>query len=141
MNLPLQGVRVVEVATDADARRLPLAAEGDGYFSGTDTRGRAGNRYKYRFEDREWPDPASRFNPHGVHGPAEVIDPRDFAWSDSEWLCPPLAELIIYELHIGAFTPAGKLPDSPMPRSGLPWPIPVRPRRCRRSRSRSRRSS
>ena len=105
------GKKSVEViiydALDAVARRLPLAAEEDGYFSATDASGRAGDHYKYRFEEREWPDPASRYNPKGVHGAAQVIDPHDYIWSDGGWSCPPLAELIIYELHLGAFTPDG----------------------------------
>src|SRR5687767_420668 len=52
------------------------------------------------------PDPASRFQPEGVHGPSEVIDPA-FAWTDSDWHGLPLRDYIIYELHIGTFTPEG----------------------------------
>jgi maltooligosyltrehalose trehalohydrolase len=56
---------------------------------------------------KTWPDPASHFNPDGVHGAAQVIDPNDFNWHDARWIPPPLSELVIYELHIGTFTPAG----------------------------------
>ncbi len=89
------------------ARTIPLMHEADGYFSGIDQRGRAGDLYKYRFADNDWPDPASRFNPDGVHGPARVSDPRDYVWQDREWSCPAMSELVFYELHLGTFTPEG----------------------------------
>lgn len=52
------------------------------------------------------PDPASRYQPDGVHGPSEVVDPH-FDWSDGRWEGRPLRDYIIYELHVGTFTPAG----------------------------------
>jgi maltooligosyltrehalose trehalohydrolase len=68
----------------------------------------AGNRYRYRVDSRgPYPDPASRFQPEGVHGPSEIINPNGFAWTDSAWRGIELNELIIYELHVGTFTPAG----------------------------------
>jgi maltooligosyltrehalose trehalohydrolase len=90
------------------ARTLNLQPEADGFFSVLDASGRSGDRYKYRFGDGDpLPDPASRFQPDGVHGPGLVIDPSHFAWSDSGWKHPSLGSLVIYELHIGAFTHAG----------------------------------
>ena len=56
---------------------------------------------------RTRPDPVSRFQPAGVHGPSEVVDPRAFVWTDREWKGRSLKELILYELHVGAFTAAG----------------------------------
>ncbi len=53
------------------------------------------------------PDPASRFQPHDVNGPSEVIDPNAFAWQDAAWRGRPWAEAVIYELHVGTFTPQG----------------------------------
>ncbi|CAN5444270.1 malto-oligosyltrehalose trehalohydrolase [soil metagenome] len=88
-------------------RKVSLGEEAAGYFSALDPEGRAGDRYKYRFEGRDWPDPASRFNPDGVHGAAQVIDPGDYAWHDETWSVPPLSELVLYELHIGTFTAEG----------------------------------
>ncbi|MEO8439388.1 MAG: malto-oligosyltrehalose trehalohydrolase [Spartobacteria bacterium] len=88
-------------------RTLSLGKEADGYWSAVDPEGRAGDRYKYRLDGEARPDPASRFNPVGVHGPAEVVNPEDFSWRDQGWVAPPVSELIIYELHIGTFTPAG----------------------------------
>ncbi|MEO6871030.1 MAG: malto-oligosyltrehalose trehalohydrolase [Chthoniobacterales bacterium] len=98
---------VIYDANQGTARTIPLHPEGAGYFSGIDGRGAAGDLYKYRFGGQEWPDPASRFNPSGVHGPSQVIDPRDYEWRDESWSPPSVADLVIYELHIGTFTPEG----------------------------------
>ena len=97
----------IRSAGSGTTRSVALAEEEDGYFIGVDPEGRAGDRYKYRLEGMELPDPASRFNPEGVHGPAQVVDPSDFIWHDARWSVPPLSELIIYELHVGTFTPEG----------------------------------
>ncbi len=79
-----------------------------GWFALETGAARAGSLYRYRIDGvRDVADPASRFNPQGVHGPSEVIDPRDFAWDDEGWRAPPWPAAVIYELHVGAFTPAG----------------------------------
>jgi maltooligosyltrehalose trehalohydrolase len=78
-----------------------------------------GRRYGLRRDDLpERPDPASRFQPLGVHGPSEIVDPAAFRWTDASWHGPSPAELVIYELHVGTFTDAGtfaalreRLPD------------------------------
>lgn len=89
-------------------RAAPLKAEGDGYFSALDAAGQAGDLYQYRFGDSQgWPDPASRWQPSGVHGPSMVIDPSAYQWSDDNWAAPPFSQLVVYELHLGTFTPAG----------------------------------
>ncbi len=89
-------------------RTIPLQAEGGGYYSAIDIAGAAGDLYRYRFgESQAWPDPASRWQPHGVHGPSMVVDPHVFPWRDDGWVAPPYSELIIYELHIGTFTDDG----------------------------------
>ncbi len=68
----------------------------------------AGTLYKYRLDNEDaWPDPASRYQPEGVHGPSEVINHNQFAWSDQNWRGVALADYVIYELHVGTFTPAG----------------------------------
>ncbi|MGH7937333.1 MAG: malto-oligosyltrehalose trehalohydrolase, partial [Chthoniobacterales bacterium] len=103
-----ESVEVVIHGVDGSAARtISLQSREDGYLSGIDECGQAADLYKYRFENREWPDPASRFNPAGVHGASQVIDPRSYQWRDAGWSAPPLSNLIIYELHIGTFTPAG----------------------------------
>jgi maltooligosyltrehalose trehalohydrolase len=86
----------------------PLAAEGGGYFAGVVGGAGAGARYRYRLDGGEaFPDPAAREQPDGVHGPSAVVDPDAFAWSDAAW--PGLARdgLVLYELHVGTFTPEG----------------------------------
>jgi maltooligosyltrehalose trehalohydrolase len=68
----------------------------------------AGNRYRFRIDGGiEVPDPASRFQPEGVHGPSEVMDPRRYRWRHPDWPGRPWEEAVIYELHTGAFTPSG----------------------------------
>jgi maltooligosyltrehalose trehalohydrolase len=68
----------------------------------------AGDRYFYLVDDKQpVPDPVSRFLPEGVHGPTEIVDPAAFEWSDSDWRGLDLREYVLYELHVGAFTPQG----------------------------------
>ncbi len=70
------------------------------------TSARAGARYFYIVDDNKpVPDPVSRLLPEGVHGPTEIVDPQSFEWSDSEWRGLSLKDYILYELHIGTFTP------------------------------------
>jgi maltooligosyltrehalose trehalohydrolase len=80
----------------------------DGTFSATLEDFPSGTRYRYLVDGTgPWPDPASRFQPEGVHGPSEVIDPRAFAWTDAAWPGLPPEDLVIYELHVGTFSPEG----------------------------------
>ena len=102
----VQGVAVLLERFGGIPHRLERSA--DGYFSGLVPGARAGDRYRYRVEGRgDFPDPASRFQPDGVHGPSEVIDSQSFAWSDAGWRNVPLADLVVYELHVGTFSPEG----------------------------------
>lgn len=67
-----------------------------------------GARYLYRLEDgREFPDPASRFQPEGVHGPSQLVDTSSFRWSDGNWKGRSLEESVFYELHVGTYTRDG----------------------------------
>jgi maltooligosyltrehalose trehalohydrolase len=78
-----------------------------GYYTAVLEGLKPGTRYKYRLENgKEFPDPVSRFQPEGVHGPSEVIDP-DFPWKDDRWFGLPIENYIIYELHVGTFTREG----------------------------------
>jgi maltooligosyltrehalose trehalohydrolase len=100
-------VDVVLYDGDADAAH-PLAPEGAGYFAGEVRGAGAGARYRYRLDGGEaYPDPASRSQPDGVHGASEVVDPDAFAWTDGAWGGVAPDALVIYELHVGTFTPAG----------------------------------
>jgi maltooligosyltrehalose trehalohydrolase len=92
---------------DEAQRRILLEHEGEGFFSGLDPEGRAGDLYWYVIEDQRLPDPASRFQPLGVEGPSQVIDPRAHEWVTRGWRPPMLRGRVIYELHVGAFTASG----------------------------------
>jgi malto-oligosyltrehalose trehalohydrolase len=81
-----------------------MARVGGGWFEQVVPEAGAGTRYRYRLADGlAVPDPASRFQPDGVHGASEVIDPRGFDWPDSDWRGRPWHETVLYELHVGAF--------------------------------------
>jgi maltooligosyltrehalose trehalohydrolase len=86
-----------------------LAAEEGGYFSGIVESAGDGTLYRFRLGNGErlFPDPASRFQPGGPHGPSRVVDPKRFEWTDGEWRGVQLAGNIIYEMHIGTFTREG----------------------------------
>jgi maltooligosyltrehalose trehalohydrolase len=92
----------------ADAE-VALSPEGNGYFSGWAKNAGAGTLYSYRLDggSKAYPDPASRFQPEGPHGPSQVVDPRPFAWTDQSWRGCEKHGQIIYEMHIGTFTKAG----------------------------------
>ncbi|WP_368744511.1 malto-oligosyltrehalose trehalohydrolase [Desertibaculum subflavum] len=86
----------------------PMPRAADGWYSAESAAAAAGARYSFRIDgEMEIPDPASRFQPDGVHGPSEVIDPGAFDWADHEWNGRPWHETVLYELHLGSFTPEG----------------------------------
>lgn len=88
-------------------RLVSLEKEGEGYFSALVEDIESPCRYFYRLDDRtDRPDPASRFQPEGVHGPSEVVS-SDFFWADDCWFGLPLGDYIIYEVHAGTYTPQG----------------------------------
>src|SRR5205814_1757919 len=69
---------------------------------------RAGTFYKFRLDERgDFPDPASRFQPTGPHGPSQIVDARQYEWTDAGWPGPTLAGAVLYEIHVGTFTPEG----------------------------------
>lgn len=93
---------------ETPATPLPLKPSGDGYFTGEFPDLPTGTRYKFRIDGQQaYPDPASRYQPEGVHGPSEVVDPSLFHWTDASWTGLTMEELILYELHVGTFTPSG----------------------------------
>jgi len=91
-----------------DSKEFSMTPEGNGFFS-TFVKGLApGVKYSYLLNgDRPRPDPVSRFQPEGVHGPSEVVDPTLFQWEDQDWRGIPLETMILYEIHTGTFTPEG----------------------------------
>jgi maltooligosyltrehalose trehalohydrolase len=101
----------VEVILEKPAGResaYSLSKAEDGTFSGSVAGLKAGDRYRYRLDGMgPFPDPASRFQPDGVHGPSEIVDPHTFPWTDATWKGIALKDLVLYELHVGTFTPEG----------------------------------
>ena len=97
--------RSVEVVWNGGIERLEQAP--DGYFSGTVAHCGNGDTYRYRLATGEFPDPASRFQPEGPHGPSQVVDPSRFRWTDGKWQGVPIQRAVIYEMHVGTFTPEG----------------------------------
>jgi maltooligosyltrehalose trehalohydrolase len=79
-----------------------------GWFDATTRAATAGTHYRFQIDGETMvPDPASRFQPFDVHGPSEVFDPQAFDWKDEQWRGRPWEETVIYELHVGTFTPEG----------------------------------
>jgi len=111
--------RTVEVVPEGTTSRHAMQAGPDGVFEAWVPGLRAGARYRLALDGgAPLPDPASRFQPEGVHGPSEVVDPARFAWTDAGFAGVPLEDLVLYELHVGTFTPEGtfaaaarRLPD------------------------------
>lgn len=88
-------------------RSLPMQPRDRGYFEVTAEDVGPDTRYCYRLDgQRDRPDPASRFQPEGVHLASAVVDPQ-FAWTDQRWHGIPLHRYITYEMHVGTFTPEG----------------------------------
>ncbi|MDH3671098.1 MAG: malto-oligosyltrehalose trehalohydrolase [Gammaproteobacteria bacterium] len=86
---------------------IPMEHEEEGWFGLTTDRVGPGSHYRFSVGDLRVPDPASRYQPQDVHGPSEVIDPSAFNWSDGHWQGRPWEEAVLYELHVGTFTPEG----------------------------------
>jgi maltooligosyltrehalose trehalohydrolase len=88
-------------------RFVPLKKEERGYYHALLDDVHPGSLYTYRLDgSKERPDPASRYQPEGVHGPSQIVDPR-YPWRDGPWHGLPLREYILYELHVGTFSPEG----------------------------------
>ena len=88
-------------------RSIRMQQKPAGYHQAVVNAVKPGTHYKYRLASgKELPDPVSRYQPEGVHGPSEVIDAR-FDWQDRHWFGLPIENYIIYELHVGTFTPEG----------------------------------
>jgi len=114
--LPDRGVRFRFWAPAAHSVRLVLDTGSElamertepGWHTLTTDCAAPGSTYRFRLPDGTLaPDPASRFQPQDVHGPSEVIDPASYAWRDGEWRNRPWTDVVLYELHVGAFTREG----------------------------------
>lgn len=106
--------REVEVIFEntSQSTRLPLERQDHGWFELITDAAKPRNCYRYCINrELEVPDPASRFQPNDVHGASEVIDPLEYEWRDENWRGRPWKEAVIYELHVGTFTPGGTFDD------------------------------
>jgi len=110
----------VELKTQPIPRMEALQQNDNGYFSRLLDDVPPGTCYCYHLDQHPseprtdgpmngLPDPASRYQPQGIHGVSQVIDPWAFAWTDQDWRGVPLSDLIFYELHTGTFTESGTL--------------------------------
>ncbi|HEX2780065.1 MAG TPA: hypothetical protein VHM30_11225, partial [Gemmatimonadaceae bacterium] len=100
--------RVEVVLEDEGGRAVALDAQPGGVFAATVPGVRAGASYRFRLDGGEpRPDPVSRWQPDGVHGASRVVDANAFRWTDGGWKGLAMADYVIYELHVGTFTPAG----------------------------------
>lgn len=99
---------VVETPRDS-SRIFELQKENGGYFSGFVADAMPGSLYRFRLDGKPalYPDPASRFQPEGPHGPSQIVDPRAFSWTDQSWRGVSRTGQVIYEMHIGTFTEEG----------------------------------
>ena len=98
VSLQLEGAR---------AGVFPMACEGKGWWTLTSALAQPGTRYRYVVDGKAYPDPASRRQPDGVHGPSEVIDPEAHDWRDRRWRGRRWEEIVLYELHLGTFSETG----------------------------------
>jgi maltooligosyltrehalose trehalohydrolase len=88
-------------------RTADLSRGDDGWFSGFLEGVTEGTTYRFRIGDHLRPDPGSRFQPEGPHGPSQVVDPTAFRWTDAAWPGAKLPGQVVYEMHVGTFTPEG----------------------------------
>jgi maltooligosyltrehalose trehalohydrolase len=97
------------VFIDGDSRRaVAMQSEERGYFQHLEANISDGQRYAYRLDGGpERPDPCSRWQPESVHGPSAVVRPERFRWSKPDWRGVERSDLVLYELHVGTFTPEG----------------------------------
>jgi len=104
-----QRVAVVVHGPNGEPRETAMTASGGGYFEALLEDAAAGTRYWFRLggEERLVPDLASRFQPEGPRGPSQVVDPAAFRWTDAAWRGVAIEGQIIYEMHVGTFTPEG----------------------------------
>jgi maltooligosyltrehalose trehalohydrolase len=98
----------VRLEIEGDTELLDLVRDAAGWHEAVTQRAPAGSRYRFVFDDgSRVADPASRFQPDDVDGPSEVIDPRAHVWRDESWCGRPWRGAVLYELHVGTFTPEG----------------------------------
>jgi maltooligosyltrehalose trehalohydrolase len=94
--------------SDSAVKLIPMERDSSGYFRAVVDGVESGGRYSYRLDHGDArPDPASRFQPDGVHGPSQLIDLSTFRWTDQAWKGAALSDTVVYELHVGTYTREG----------------------------------
>jgi len=100
----------VEVEIDSRAtQRIPMRASGAGYYAAQVDDVHSGQIYRYIVDGQALPDPCSRYQPEGPHGPSCIVDRNAFEWHDQNWRGIVLEGQVLYELHVGTFTREGTL--------------------------------
>jgi len=100
----------LDVVLEEDGRSFPLTKDEAGYFSALVPIAEAGMSYRYRLDNGEaYPDPCSRYQPQGPHGCSLIVDPSSYEWRTSAWPGVRMLGQVLYELHVGTFTPEGTL--------------------------------
>ena len=101
------------VGLEVDGRRFDLAVDGGGWWTTDEIAPESGDRYGFSVDGSDpLPDPRSPSQPDGVHAASEWVDNTAFAWTDYDWRGVPLAGAVLYELHVGTFTPGGTFDDA-----------------------------
>jgi len=104
---PLMNTVTLKIVAPAELL-IPMTRAEQGYWRTEIENVFPGARYLYQLNgEKERPDPASRYQPDGVHGLSQIVDPSEFLWEDGEWKGTRLQDLVIYELHVGTFTREG----------------------------------
>jgi maltooligosyltrehalose trehalohydrolase len=95
-----------DVRVRVGTREEPLEPAGYGVYEGV-VEGEAGEDYVFVLDGAAYPDPCSRWQPDGIRGPSRLLDTAAFLWTDAGFAPPPLRDTVLYELHVGTFTPEG----------------------------------
>jgi maltooligosyltrehalose trehalohydrolase len=98
--------RARSIELELGGGRTPLVAQPRGWYA-AEAEAPHGIDYAYLVDGARLPDPRSPWQPRGVHAASRTVDHARFPWGDEGWRCPPLRDLVIYELHVGAFSPEG----------------------------------
>lgn len=112
VQIDLPGISQDGTLVPGEERRVIMPHRGDGWFEVMVDDAREGHFYRFHLTNKDGgtmrvPDPASRFQPFGVHGASEIIAPDSYSWNDAGWTGRPWHEAVLYELHVGTFTPDG----------------------------------
>ena len=102
-----QAPQVILRLEDNPGKELLMKSAGEGWHELVSPEARSGTRYRFRINQELVPDPASRFQPEGVHRPSEVVDPNAYDWKVGNWRGRPWDDAVIYELHVGTFSREG----------------------------------